>query len=209
LEGSMDRSLLALVVSLVTAGLARAEVLPGIPLPRAILIEHTITTDKEYPEYLFFLIADGTQPIAVKFDPETPIEYRGTLNGPDRVFVAVPTIAKQKYLRDQELEAAIASFQVAGMVRSREPLLARFLVRRSDHRSSIFREHKVEKIDVTDGIVVVTKDVQSKTPVKPEKNADPTKDAEPQNDAAEKEIDHETISSVSDSAPREAAGSLA
>ena len=65
----------------------------------------------------------------------------------------------------------------------------RFLVRRSDHRSSIFREHKVEKIDVTDGIVVVTKDVQSKTPVKPEKNADPTKDAEPQNDAAEKEIE--------------------
>jgi len=211
----MDRALLTLVVSLFTPSLARADVLPGIPLPRVILIDHTISTDKKYPEYLFFLIADGTQPIAVKLDPETPIEYRGTLNDPDRVFVAVPRESRLKYPTPKEFEEAITSFQVEGIVRSKQPLVVRFLVRRSDHRSMIFREHRVESIDVTEGIVVVTKDVPSKTPVTRKKEVSPKKDTDPKNDAAVKELDRETTSSESVSPTPESgwiaglAGSLA
>ena len=49
LEASMNRSLLALIVSLSTASLAQADVLPSIPLPRVILIDHTISTEKGIP----------------------------------------------------------------------------------------------------------------------------------------------------------------
>ena len=45
----MNRSLLALIVSLSTASLAQADVLPSIPLPRVILIDHTISTEKGIP----------------------------------------------------------------------------------------------------------------------------------------------------------------
>ena len=141
----------------------------------------------------------------MKFDSETPIEYRGSDKGPDWAFVAVPRNAREKYNTPHEFEEAITSFQVEGMMRSKELLSARFLVRRDDQRFILFREHKVERTDAMEGIVVVTKDVSAKPPAKPKKDPTPKGTTEPKKNAEVKEADHEITADPSLATPRDSA----
>src|SRR6476646_7805261 len=97
----MRRSL-AVVAVLVVAGFAAADVAPPKGLKR-VPLDHKITTDKEYSDYVFYTVIGGGRNVKVaevKLDPKTPAVVAGAgRNGISRLgqFVAVPKDAGKKY----------------------------------------------------------------------------------------------------------------
>ena len=72
----MNRVLVAAVFALTAVGLARADLLP--PGQKNIPINHTIETDKEHPDWVFFTLGGNGAVKAVKLDPKTPLVIPGS-----------------------------------------------------------------------------------------------------------------------------------
>ena len=83
----MHRYLAVLTLGAFALGVARADIPPPKGLKR-IPIQHKITTEKDYPEYLFFVVVADTTATATKLDAKTPATFDG---GPRSLkFYAVP-----------------------------------------------------------------------------------------------------------------------
>src|SRR5438067_13598954 len=119
----MNRVLLAAVFALTIVGLARADLLP--PGRENIPINHTIETDKEHPDWVFFTLGGDGAVKAVKLDPKAPLVIPGSGgvgNGPvprpgekrtrpyrSTVLAAAPKDAAKAYPSGKAFHAALAA----------------------------------------------------------------------------------------------------
>ena len=158
----MCRVLMTLTIGLLGAGAVFADLRPPAGL-KNVPIDHKFTTEKEYPDYLFFTLSGGTGPRArlkeVTIDPKTPGLFPGAgRTGIGRLgkLVAVPKDAAKKYDSEEKFHAAIKDEKVEGMVKTSTRLDSQTQIKDTDKRTVVVREHSIEKID-KDGIVLKTK----------------------------------------------------
>jgi hypothetical protein len=200
----MNRVLGVLVLGLVVAGVAHADVAPPKGMKR-VPLDHKITTDKEFPDYRFYTVIGGGgkaggpkgNPVAsargvteVKLDPKTPIEIkaagRGAGIGRQGLLVAVPKDARKNYASDEEYLAAIRLGKVEGQVRAKTNFDAITTVKDTDTRTTVVYEWKVEKIDPKEGFTLKSPfgDVPKATPPKDGKGGDEPEEFDDEDDAA-------------------------
>lgn len=153
----------ALLVGLITATAARADVAPAKGLKR-LPLEHHIATEKDFPDLDFFAVS-GDQATPLKLDAKTPATVRAG-GGRFRVaeLVAVPKDAAKSYPTEKEFRTAVAGGKVPGTVRAKTVFTAFTEVKDSDPRKVGVMKYKLEKIDEKAGLVVV----QVKDEPKPE-----------------------------------------
>jgi hypothetical protein len=158
----MYRAALATGVVLLVTGVVIANGAP--PRVKMIPAEHRIITDKEYPDYTFYLLSGGEKIAAVPFDPKTPVTITKAKPGEFDSFllVAVPKSAAKEFENDKALRKAIIDNKIEGLAQAKSPLPSAARVLLNDKRTEVVQEHKVEKISAKDGIVFVTKDVEPK-----------------------------------------------
>jgi hypothetical protein len=167
----MKRTVAVLVLGLLAAAVVRADVAPPKGLKR-VTLDHKITTEKEYPDYIFFTIIGGGRagpggknPLGgaegvtqVKLDPKTPIVIpgagRGAGIGRQGYLVAAPKDAGKSYGSEKEFLAAIRAGKVEGMIRAKTLLDSQATVKDTDTRTTVVQEYKLEKIDPKDGMVL-------------------------------------------------------
>lgn len=156
--------LLAMVAALLGTSVALANFPPpprGFPQGR---VKHKITTDKEYPDYIFYSTVNGFPEVKarditeLKLDPKTPITIDCTKVGFKKAvqLIAVPKDAKKKFDSEKEFLAALADGKVEGVVRTKnyfskldEPKIDK------GQGKVVVKEYKIEKIDPKEGIVLV------------------------------------------------------
>jgi len=158
----MTRPVLAAALAvLLVAGGVRADLAPP-PWLKRVVVDHKITTDKEYPGWMFFTVI-GETVSAVNLDPKTPIEIKGAgRNGIGRLgcLVAVPKGAEKKYASEKEFHEAIRQGQVEGLVADKTDLDSVATVDATDPRTTIVKEYVLSEIDAKEGIVLKAKDVE-------------------------------------------------
>ncbi len=147
------KRLLAVVVALAVA----VPVLADVPPPRGfkrVDLEYKVTTEKEYPDYLFFVISGGDKATALKLGPKTPATVTAG-GGRYRLatLVAIPRDAAKKYDSEKAFLAAVATGKVAGMLKARTGFFAFTEVKDTDDRKVIVIERKIESLDPKAGIV--------------------------------------------------------
>jgi len=156
---------------------ALADLIP--PGTKNLAIDTKIYTDKDYSEWVFFILGgDGTVK-PVKLDTNKALTIPGSSgvgNGPvpdpdakprtrpyrSNLLVAVPKDAVKKYATEKELHAALDDGKVPGDHDN---------VKVTDPRKNIVNRFKLVKIDAKDGIVleVLKEDVKPE----PEVDSDP------------------------------------
>ena len=189
----MKRTFAVLVLGLLAMSGARADVAPPKGFKR-VTLDNKITTDKEYPDYVFFTVIGGGKaafggknPLGaaegvtqVKLDPKTPIVIpgagRGAGIGRQGHLVATPKDAAKAYGSEKEFLAAVRNGKVEGMIRAKPLLDAITTVKDTDTRTTVVQEFKLEKIDEKDGIVLTR--VKEGEPEKPEKKDGEKKEEE-------------------------------
>jgi hypothetical protein len=167
----VTRFLAAGVVLFVASAMTRADLIP--PGTRNIAVDHQFETDKDYPDWVFFVVRGSGGVEKVKLDAKTPAVVKGSAavgNGPPpqpgqkdkgitlpyraSALIAVPKDAAKGYKTDKELHAAIEDAKVAGQVRVKDAFYDHENAAANDARKSITRRLKVTKIDPKEGIVV-------------------------------------------------------
>jgi hypothetical protein len=151
----MKKSLAVLASIIVLSGVARADIPPPSP-PKFVWVTHKITTEKDYPDYLFFTITGKGKDCvlaSVKLDPKTPV----VIVGPDSkerfvTFAAVPKDAGKKYVNESEFHAAIKSGKVQGLIRPAYVFDLLEEVIDSDPPCSFTEVHVLHKLDPSDGM---------------------------------------------------------
>ncbi len=125
----MKRLLGTLAFGLIVTGAARADLLP--PGTKNIPIEHKIETEKEYPDWVFYVVRGSGGVEKVTLDPKKPLVIPGSAgvgNGPARqpgekerivpyrakALAAIPKDAAKKYDSEKELHAAIEDGRCRG-----------------------------------------------------------------------------------------------
>jgi hypothetical protein len=153
----MNRLLALFTVGLV-AGVAVADVPPPKGFKR-VQVTHKITTEKDYPDLLFFTVAGNDQVTAAKLSEKEPLEIAKDRGGRFRacVLVAVPKNAGKKYTTEKEFYAAIRAGKVEGLVKSKLNFFLSSEVKDTDKRDVIVLEYKLDKIDAKEGIVLTVK----------------------------------------------------
>jgi hypothetical protein len=165
--------LLAAVTGLVLAGTAAADVAPPKGFKRVVL-DNTVTTEKAYPEYAFFLVSGGDKVEPVKLDPKTPLVVAGEGRGGRFRLVtlrAVPKDAGKAYPTEKEFHAAVAAGKVEGQVVGKTGFGTLAEVKDADPRKVVTREWKLEKIDAKEGIVLTSVPEAKKEPSPEEEEA--------------------------------------
>lgn len=176
----MKRLLAVVVVGLVAASLARADLIP--PGTKNIAINHKIETDTEHTDWVFFVVRGSGGVHKAALDPKHPLTVAGSAgvgNGPapqpgekrrsiayrSNLLVAVPKDAGKKYETEKAFHEAIEDGKVPGMVRVKDAFYDHENAKATDPRKTIVRQFRVTKIDAKEGIVLEA--------VKPEGNAKP------------------------------------
>src|SRR5262245_61749107 len=158
--------LLALLTVLLFAGAAVADVPPPKGFKR-VVVDHKITTEKEFADYTFFTVIGKDRVTQVKFDPKTPIDIFAKDRGGrflNCTLVAVPKDAAKTYDSEKEFHAAIAAGKVEGQVKAKEGFFTQMEVKDTEPRNNILMEYKLEKIDAKTGIVLAKKEEPKSEP---------------------------------------------
>jgi len=145
--------ILATVLVLFAVNAAPADIGPP-PGFKRIPAEHKITTEKEYPDFVFFKVVGETATL-VKLDPKTPAVVTGTGLGPYRSgrLAAVPKEASKKFDSEKEFLAAVGKGKVEGLLWAKPWFGGQTEVKVGETRKVIVTEYKIEKIDPKLGIV--------------------------------------------------------
>jgi hypothetical protein len=177
------KHLAAFVVALAAVCAARADL--AVPPPagkKFVNVDYTITTDKTYPEYDFYLVTGFTGDAKkVEFGPDAPVKIDGNRRkGPYGAvtFAAVPKGAAEKFAGTKEFGTAVRKGTVAGAALAKHAFPSSTTVDAKDTRTAITEKLAVEKIDAKSGIVLTT--VKGPTSPAPTKGAGsaPEPDAE-------------------------------
>ncbi len=162
----MKRLLGVLVLGLLLTPAGRADLLP--PGTKNIPIDHKFETDKEYPDWVFFIVEGSGGVTKAKLDPKTPLVIPGSSgvgNGPvpqpgqkertipyrAAALYAVPKDAVAAYKTEKELHAAIEDNKVTGMHAVNGHFFDHENAKATDPRKSITKRYKIVKIDAKSG----------------------------------------------------------
>jgi hypothetical protein len=169
----MNRELLALAAVVVFTAVAVANA--GPPRTKVMPVEHKITTEKEYPDHNFYLVDEKV--VAVKLDPKNPIELKPKANEKYAyTLVAIPKDVAKAFKTEDELhQALLKEHKIDGRAQTKIRFGSSFNAFATDKRDKTVQEHKVEKINAKEGIVLTTKTVEAKMD-EPKKDA-PKKDS--------------------------------
>jgi hypothetical protein len=154
--------LAASLIGLIAASFAQADIAPPKGL-RRVIVDHKITTDRDFPDYQFYLVYGQSKVEAVQLGSKTPLVIPGIGRvGPDRLaeLVAVPKDAAKRYAGVKDFHAAIAAGKVEGMVKGNARFSPETTLKDTDPRRSVMEEHKLEKLDAKEGLVI--KPIQKK-----------------------------------------------
>lgn len=167
---------------------------------RVVPLAHKITTDKDYPDHLFFVAAlDGptktvTQVVAVKLSTKAPLEIPGAAKAADAnrecVLVAVPRAALKGYATEKAFLQALVKGAVEGQVQSKVTFAATAPVLAGPNVNKELAEWKLERIDKDEVVVKVPTDPR------------PARKGGPNGNAPEDENDPESNALVPAAAPR-------
>lgn len=164
----------AFLVALAAVCVARADL--AVPPPagkKFVAVDHTVTTDKTYPEHEFYLVIGFMgEAKLVPFGPDTPLKIAGAgRRGPYGAvtFAAVPKGAGEKFASAKELGAAIRKGTVPGQATAKHGFPSQATIDAKDTRTVLAETMAVEKIDAKAGIVLKT--VKSATNPAPTKGA--------------------------------------
>ena len=149
------KRLLAMAVALLGASTVLADVAP-MPGFKRVPLEHKITTEKDYPDYVFYTVTGrGDKVVAVKLDAKTPAVITVAGGGPGSAtrLVAVPKDAHKRFEGQKEFLTSIAKGKIEGAISAKTTFWASNDVKESDPRKVIEVEYKIEKIDPKEGIV--------------------------------------------------------
>ena len=164
----MHRYLAVLTLGAFALGVARADIPPPKGLKR-IPIQHKITTEKDYPEYLFFVVVADTTATARKLDAKTPASFDG---GPRSLkFFAVPKDAAKDYANEKDFLAAVANGKVKGLVKAIQGFDPFREVQDTETQKVFVQEYKIAKIDSKAGIVLESVAPPKDTDNPPKKNS--------------------------------------
>lgn len=177
----MKRFLCVLAFGLILAAAARADLVP--PGTKNLAIEHKIATDKDYPDWTFFVVSGRGGIKSVKLDAKTPLTVSGSSavgNGPppprdkkgpalqisyrSNLLVAIPTETVKKFSSEKELHAAIWALKVEGLVRVKGALSDHTNVKITDSRKSVTRSFRLTRIDPKEGIVLEAVEAKGEAP---------------------------------------------
>jgi hypothetical protein len=130
----------------------------------------------------------GPKVTEVKFDPKTPIEIPGakrTGAGRQGWVVAIPKDAAKNYGTEKAFIEAVQKGKVEGMAKTRN-LDSMDILKETDKRDIILREHKFERLDGKNIILSTKKDegVPTPKPAEPKKDSADEEDAPPSGTAA-------------------------
>lgn len=173
----------AILVALAAVCAARADL--AVPPPagkKFVRVDHTITTDKTYPEHEFYLVVGFSgEAKKVDFGPETPVKIDGNRRGGPYgavTFAAVPKGAAAKFAGAKEFGAALRKGSVAGQATAKHAFPSSTTIDAKDARTVVTETLAVEKIDARAGIVLkAAKKVEPTSPAPGARNADePTVD---------------------------------
>jgi hypothetical protein len=167
----MKRLLGVLAFGLILATVARADLIP--PDTKNIAINHQIETEKDYPDWQFFVVAGSGGIKEVKLDAKNPLTVAGSNgigNGPapdpaekrkalqlayrSNLLIAIPKETVKKFPTEKELHAVIWDLKVEGLARVKDTFYDHANVKITDPRKSVTRAFRVTKIDAKDGIVL-------------------------------------------------------
>ncbi len=155
----MRRAVFAFALGLLTVAAARADIpVPPPPGKKFVRVDHTVLTDKAYPDHEFYLLIGGN-PKKVDFGPGTPVKIEGTRrNGPFGAakLVAVPKGAATKFADEKEFAAALKTGKVEGQAATKHPFPNSAAVDAKDDRKLLTEALIIDKIDAKEGIVLKT-----------------------------------------------------
>jgi hypothetical protein len=157
------RHLAAFVVLGLAAG-ARADAPPPAGQVR-VPVDHVITTDKDYPDYVFVVVigadADWSKKAELTKDKPLKIEAAGR-GGRARLcwLAAVPAAAAKEFKSDKELFQAVIDRKVPGLLTTKDINFSPFTVRSEKDAPKVIEEkHKLERLDKDKGIVLTSEKV--------------------------------------------------
>jgi hypothetical protein len=165
----MMRFLGVLILGLVVAAGAHADLLP--PGTKNIPIDHKFETDKEYSDWVFFIVEGSGGVAKAKLDPKTPLVIKGSSgvgNGPvpqpgakpriipyrAAALFAVPKDAAAAYKTEKELHAAIEDNKVTGMHAVNGHFFDHENAKATDPRKAITKRYKITKVDAKTGVTL-------------------------------------------------------
>jgi len=167
-EAIMRTFLTAVFVGLVVASVARA----GLPQAgtKNIPVEHRIETDKEYPDWVFFVVRGTGDVTKVPLAAKTPIVIPGSsavdrdplprpgekekgLAVPRRAsaLVAVPKDKANEYKTEKELHAAITEGRITGVVVVGSLFFDHEGAKAADPRKSIVQRYRLAQLNAREG----------------------------------------------------------
>ncbi|HYH63565.1 MAG TPA: hypothetical protein VD866_02600 [Urbifossiella sp.] len=149
----------AFLVGLVAVCAARADL--AVPPPagkKFVTVNHTVTTDKTYPEHEFYLVTgfNGDAKL-VPFGPDAPVKIDGARRkGPYGAvtFAAVPKGSAEKFAGLKEFGAALRKGTVPGQATAKHGFPSSATIDAKDTRTVITETLAVEKVDAKAGIVL-------------------------------------------------------
>lgn len=157
----------AINVALVVAAVGRAGQLP--PATRNIPVEHRIETDKDYPDWVFFVVRGSGGVTKVPLTAKTPIVIPGSsaadrdpaprpgkekgLAVPHRAsaLVAVPKDKVKEYKTEKELHAAIEDARITGVVVVGSIYFDHESAKAADPRKSIVQRYRLTQLSTKEG----------------------------------------------------------
>lgn len=168
----MSRLLAVLVLGVLAAGIAQADIGPPKGFKR-VTVDYKIAAEKDYPEYQFFTViggsggkgAKGRGVTEVKLDSKTPVMIAGAGRaGIGRLcsLVAVPKDAAKSFDSEGEFHEAIRTGKVEGMLRAKNTFAPFTNLKDSDNRKLVVTEYSLSKVNAKEGIVLVVKEAGSK-----------------------------------------------
>ena len=157
----MSRSFGGVLLGLVTASVAWADIAPPSGRVR-VPLDHVITTDKAYPEYVFVVVVgqEGDWSYKGELTPDKPLRIAGKgRDGRARLcwLAAIPADAAKGFKSDKELVAAVVDNKVPGTLKSKGADFDSFTVVPEKNAPKVVEEnHRVERISKDEGIVLAS-----------------------------------------------------
>ncbi len=151
-------------VGLLLAGQAHADIGPP-PGQKRVPLTHLISTEKDYPDYLFFSVMGGDMATPIKLDAKTAGKVvAGGGRYRTAQLVAIPVAEAKKFNSEKELLAAVAAQKIEGMVKGKMNFDAFTVVKESDKRNKIEMEYTLDKIDPKEGLIISVRNGKSPEP---------------------------------------------
>ena len=177
----MRAFLAAVVVAFVISATSRGDSPPAGT--KNIPVEHKIETEKDYPDWVFFVVRGSGGVKKVALSPKSAIVILGNgaaskdpvpkpgqkekgLTVPYRasIVVAIPAARVKEFKSDKELHAAIEDARVPGLVLVGSAFIDHETVPAADPRKKVVQRYRLTKLDANEGATLEPIQEEEKPP---------------------------------------------